>query len=127
MSWEQEHHIHSVGKPMKISHFSQDLNFQTIYMEQRLIHNEMTMMTYLLSISAISMEGSRQTSFGSESINSNLTSSFFSFLASTLMIGELALRPLVLVVAAAFAAASEVAAASDLGLSLGEMELVLCK
>mgnify|MGYP006903848181 FL=1 len=87
----------------------------------------MTMMTYLLSISAISMEGSRQTSFGSESINSNLTSSFFSFLASTLMIGELALRPLVLVVAAAFAAASEVAAASDLGLSLGEMELVLCK
>ena len=112
---------------MKISHFSQDLNFQTIYMEQRLIHNEMTMMTYLLSISAISMEGSRQTSFESESINSSLTSSFFSFLASTLMIGELALRPLVLVVAAAFAAASEVAAASDLGLSLGEMELVLCK
>jgi len=107
---------------MKISHFSQDLNFQTIYMEQRLIHNEMTMMTYLLS-----MEGSRQTSFESESINSSLTSSFFSFLASTLMIGELALRPLVLVVAAAFAAASEVAAASDLGLSLGEMELVLCK
>ena len=43
------------------------------------------------------------------------------------MIGELALRPLVLVVAAAFAAASEVAAASDLGLSLGEMELVLWK
>ena len=41
------------------------------------------------------------------------------------MIGELALRPLVLVVAAS---ATEVAAASDLGLcSLGEMELVLCK
>ena len=39
------------------------------------------------------------------------------------MIGELARRPLVLVVALA----SEVAAASDLGLSLGEMELVLWK
>ena len=51
----------------------------------------------------------------------SITSSFFSFLASTLMIGELARRPLVLVVALA----SEVAAASDLGLSLGEMELVL--
>ena len=38
------------------------------------------------------------------------------------MIGELALRPLVLAVGA-----SEVAAASDLGLSLGEMEFVLCQ